>query len=301
MLFCSAYYYSYMMNNQTPFIFFGTPAFAVGILDELEKNGLIPSLVVTGLDKPKGRKLILTKPEAKVWAEKRNIPVLQLEKLDDDAVEKLKIYNSPLFVVAAYGKLIPNRILELPKLGTINVHPSLLPKLRGASPLQSAILSENKTGVSIMLIDDEMDHGPILAQEESISWENNLLNLPKSSVLQDMLAKIGGRMLSEVIPKYVRNEIVPVVQNHVQATYTKKISKDDGLLNFEDNMESNYRKIKAFDVWPRAYFFQECHEKQIRVIVTDATIKNNELVLMKVIPEGGKEMPYEEFLHKCNK
>jgi len=283
-----------MKNDAIPFVFFGTPDFAVGVLDEMEKHGLLPSLVVTAPDKPRGRKLVITPPEAKVWAEERKIPVFQPDKLDDAAVSRLKGESPELFVIVAYGKLIPKNILEIPKHGSLNVHPSLLPKLRGASPIQSSILKEDKTGVSIMLVDEEMDHGPIVAQEEfsGLPWP------PKASALQDELAKIGGRMLSDILPKYVRGEIIPAEQNHVKATYTKKIQKEDGLLNLSDDAEKNFRKIQAFDTWPRAHFFHESHEKKIRVIVTDAEVYDKRLIIKKVLPEGQNEMTYEEFLRR---
>ncbi|MCI0542427.1 methionyl-tRNA formyltransferase, partial [bacterium] len=128
-----------MKNKEPQFIFFGTPDFAVGVLEELEKKGLLPSFVVTAPDKPKGRGLVLTPPPVKVWAEARGIKILQPEKLDQNFIAELKKYSWDLFVVAVYGKIIPKEILLLPKHGALNVHPSLLPRLRGASPIQSAI------------------------------------------------------------------------------------------------------------------------------------------------------------------
>ncbi|MCK9352158.1 MAG: methionyl-tRNA formyltransferase [Candidatus Paceibacterota bacterium] len=287
-----------MNNFKIPFIFFGTPNFAIGVLDELEKNGFLPSMVVTAVDKPRGRKLIITPPEVKVWAEKRGIPVFQPKKLDDAAVQKLKSVDAELFIVAAYGKLIPKSILEIPKHGTLNVHPSLLPRLRGASPLSSSILTEDTTGVSILVVDEEMDHGPIIAQEEIFSWKDDLNKLPHESILENDLAKAGGRILAEVIPKYVSGEITSKPQDDAKATFTKKINKEDGLLDLKDSAENNFRKIRAFEVWPRAYFFHETHGKKIRVIVTDAEMKNGKIVIKKLLPEGGKEISYEEFLRR---
>ncbi|MFA5831044.1 MAG: methionyl-tRNA formyltransferase [Candidatus Paceibacterota bacterium] len=283
-----------MKNDTIPFIFFGTPDFAVGVLNEMEKNGFLPSLVVTAPDKPRGRKLVITPPPAKVWAEKRGIPVFQPAKPDESAVSKLKAGNPKLFIVAAYGKIIPKSILEIPESGILNVHPSLLPKLRGAAPIQTSILTEDKTGVTIMRIDEEMDHGPIVAQEEfsGLPWP------PRASELQNALAKIGGRMLSEILPKYIRGEITAIPQEHEKATYTKKLQKEDGLLDLSDDAEKNFRKIRAFDAWPRAYFFRESRGKKIRVIVTDAEINDKKLVIKKVLPEGQNEMDYAEFLRR---
>lgn len=278
------------------FAFFGTPQFAVGVLDELEKAGLLPSLVITAPDKSRGRKLVVTPPEVKVWAQKRNIPVLQPEKLDDS----FRCSIAPLFhvfVVVAYGKIIPKSILELPAHGTLNIHPSLLPRLRGASPIQSAILSEEKTGVSIMLLDEEMDHGPIVAQKEYVCAKG-LCWPPKASELEIALAKLGGEMLAETLTKFVAGEISPAPQDHSSVTYTKKIQKEDGLLDLAGDPEKNFRKIQAFNVWPRAYFFRETNGKKIRVIVTDAELRDGELIIKKVLPEGQNETSYEEFLKR---
>ena len=152
------------------FVFFGTPEFAMIILEELELKGLLPLLVVTAPDKPKGRKLVVTPSEVKLWAQAHDIPVLTPEKLkNEEFVAELSKQEWDLFVVAAYGKIIPKNILEMPKRGVLNVHPSLLPKFRGSSPIESAILSDEKfTGVTIMQLDEEMDHGPVLAQRERI-------------------------------------------------------------------------------------------------------------------------------------
>jgi len=131
------------MNN-IPFVFFGTPEFAVSILEELKDAKIVPSLIVTAPDKPKGRGLVLTPPPVKIWAQLHNIPVVQPAKLDNDFTEKLKNSSYKLFVVAAYGKIIPKAVLDIPTNGTLNVHPSLLPKYRGASPIQSQILADEK-------------------------------------------------------------------------------------------------------------------------------------------------------------
>jgi methionyl-tRNA formyltransferase len=287
-----------MNNANTPFIFFGTPDFSTIVLGELEKNGFLPRLVVTSPDKPQGRKMIITPSPVKKWAVERGIPVFQPEKLNESSFAKLKESGADLFVVAAYGKMIPKEILQIPKFGTLCWHPSLLPKLRGASPMISSILTENKTGVSVILLDKEMDHGPIVAQKEILSWEDDLNNLPKASDLEILLAKAGGQMLAEILPKHIRGETTPKPQEHEKATFVKKITKEDGLLDLKEDDEKNFRKIRAFNTWPRAHFFQGPDEKKRRVIVTDAEMKDGKLVIKKVLPESGKEMPYEEFLRR---
>lgn len=279
-------------DNEPKIVFWGTSLFSTGVLDALKKCGVIPDLMVTAPDKPKGRKLIITPPPVKIWAQEHNVPFLQPEKLDDALRSTLHDLRSTLFIVASYGKIIPKSILDIPKHGSLNVHPSLLPKLRGASPIQSAILTEEKTGVTIMLLDEKMDHGPIIAQEEVpiASWP------PKESVLEKILADAGGKLLANIIPKWLEGKIEPKEQEHERATYTKKFTKEDGLIDLSSDPVANFRKILAFDVWPRAYFFAPRHGKKLRITVEDAELIENNLIIKKVIPEGKKEMRYEDFL-----
>ncbi len=297
--------YAMLMNNPH-FAFFGTPEFAAIILDELEQKGFIPTLVVTAPDKPKGRKLIVTPSEVKVWATARNIPALTPTKLsDEDFLAALTVADCNLFIVAAYGKIIPRGVLGIPEHGVLNVHPSLLPKFRGASPIESAILSnESHTGVTIMLLDEEMDHGPIVAQRQykGLTFakvrplqRSDLCCPPKGSVLTHDLAHFGGALLVEIIPEWMSG-LKAVPQDHTQATYTKKITKEDGLIDLADDPLKNYKKIRAYDNWPGAYFFIEHNEKKIRVHVTEAVYTEGKLTITRVIPEGKKEMSYEDFL-----
>jgi len=282
--------------------FFGTPDVAVYVLDELARVGILPTLIVTAPDKPKGRKLIVTPSPAKIWAEEHNLSIYQPEKLNGDAINTLAEEGPwDLFIVAAYGSLIPSEVLDTPKYGTLNVHPSLLPKLRGASPIQTAILEEDETGVTIMLVDEEMDHGPIVVQEKVIipEWP------PKASELQEILARKGGNMLAEIIPRWVTGTIETLEQDHGNATYTKKITKEDGEINLSDDAQKNFRKFQAYSIWPRTYFFTDLpadkagkNGERMRVIITDAAIENGTFVIKKVIPEGGKEILYKQFLKK---
>jgi methionyl-tRNA formyltransferase len=282
-------------NNKINFVFFGTSNFSVFVLEELKKNNLTPSLIVTTEDKPKGRKLILTPPEVKIWAEKEGVKYIQLKTLrKPESLENIKSYSRDgfdLFIVASYGKIIPQDVLDIPKFKTLNVHPSLLPKLRGASPLQSSILEENETGVTIIELDADVDHGPILAQEKiHIEWP------PYMEELEKITGKLGGEMLSKIIPKWVHGEIDGIEQKHNEATFTKKIEKIDGELNLDDSPEKNLRKIRAYSVWPGAYYFEEIGGIKKRIIVKRAHIENGELIIEKVIPEGKKEMDYKDFL-----
>lgn len=277
-------------NKEINFAFFGTPDFAVTVLDELKKEKLVPSLVVTTPDKPKGRGLKLTPSPVRMWAEKNNINFLQPKKLDADFLDALRSTPYALFIISAYGKIIPREIIELPKHGTLNVHPSLLPKYRGPSPVETQILSDDReAGVTIMLIDEEMDHGPLLAQTKIELDEKDWP--PGADELEDILAHEGGALLAHIMPKWVAGEVKVHEQDHEKATYCKLIKKEDALINLDDNSYKNYLKIKAYSAWPRVYFFTDGK----RLVVTDAEFKNKKLKIKRVIPEGKKEMSYEDF------
>lgn len=249
------------MNSSPPIVFFGTPQFAVTILEQLIASPFAPSLVVTAPDKPVGRKQKLTPPPVKVLAEQHGIPVLQPDKLDEEFITTLKTTNYNLFIVAAYGKIIPQAILDIPEHGSINVHPSLLPKLRGASPIQGVILEGlTETGVTIMLMDEKMDHGPTLANIQ------HAITNPKITTeeLSRELATVGADLLVETLPRYLAGAITPEEQNHTEATYTKLITKEDGHINWEKSAEDIERRIRAYTPWPSAYACWD--DKQIKFL-----------------------------------
>ncbi len=282
------------------YAFFGSAQFSIYVLDELEKAGMPPSLIVTTPDKPVGRGLVLTPTPVKAWGMKRGIPVLDPAKLDADFAEKLKETcatknaggNIETFVVAAYGKIIPQAILDIPKHKTLNVHPSLLPLYRGASPLQSAMLDDaKKTGVTIMRIDELMDHGPIVVQKEITVDE-----WPAYGVFEETIAREGGKLLAETLPGWIDGRIVEKPQDHAAATLTKKILKNDGLVNFADDPYLNFRKIQAYREWPTAYFFAEKNGAKIRVKITEARWESGKLIIEKVIPEGKGETDAKPYL-----
>jgi methionyl-tRNA formyltransferase len=265
------------------FAFFGGGDFSVRVLEILKQNSFVPEFIITAPDKPKGRKMILTPPPIKIWAQKNNIKyIIDYSLLITDYYD--------LFIIAAYGKIIPKEILDIPKYGTLNVHPSLLPKYRGPSPIQSFILSgEKETGVTIMLTDEKMDHGPILA--------NSKFQIPKSKInykeLEEELAELGGNLLVEIIQKWINDEIKPQEQDHSKATFTKKIIKEDGLIDIKNEpAEIIERKIRAFTPWPSAYFFVNGK----RLIITKAELTDSGLKIERVKPEGKNEMNFEDFL-----
>lgn len=202
------------------------------------------------------------------------------------------IYNTEwdFILVCSYGKILPKKLLELPKRGCINIHPSLLPKFRGPSPYVSAMLADERvTGVSVMLLEEKMDAGPILAQArieiDEAEWP------PKGLVLSQMLFTEGINLLAEVLPDYLAGTLVPTPQDESQATYTKKFGDEDALLDLSKPREA-FLKIQAFDKSPRAHFITDQGK---RVVVTEAAWKDGQLEILKVLPEGKKEMSYEDY------
>ncbi|HVM73960.1 MAG TPA: methionyl-tRNA formyltransferase [Candidatus Paceibacterota bacterium] len=279
--------------NDIRFVFFGTAPLAIDILDALEHAGYIPSLIVAGPDSLEPRKKTVVLPPEKVWALERSIEVMQPKKIDTAFIASLKKSPWDIFVVASYGKILPKSLLDIPKHGVLNVHPSLLPRLRGPSPIRSAILNDDRNiGVSIIVLDEQMDHGPIIAQK-TVSFEDWP---PCGRDLDALLAQEGGRLLAEYMPKWVRGEISAHEQNHDLATYCYMIKKEDGLIDLNADAYQNLLKIRAYDGWPGTYALFEKDDREMRVKILDALIVCDALEILRVIPEGKKEMSYKEFL-----
>ena len=280
------------MKQKLNFIFWGTPDVASETLEILKKNGYLPSLIITASDKPQGRKMLLTPPPVKVWAEENRIPYMQPEKLTPSAFGTSPLLRGrlgrglpDLFIVVAYGKIMPKEILEIPKLGSINIHYSLLPKYRGASPVESAILNgDTETGITIQQMELKMDAGPILAQEKVI-----ISPIEKASELRARLIKIGGKLLVTTLPKILEAEIQPIRQNEENATYCQKIKKEDGLIDLNADPIKNFNKFRAYTTWPRTYFFKNGK----RIIITEARLEDDKFTIKKVVQEGKKEVGYK--------
>lgn len=270
------------------FVFFGTPPFAVTLLEILKEHNLVPGLIVTAPDKPKGRGLTLTPPAVKVWADQNNIPTIQPTTLKEEIPTELR-QEWDYFVVAAYGKIIPQSILDLPKIKTLNVHPSLLPKYRGASPIESQILNdEQPVGVTIMEMDAELDHGPILLQEETKTptWPM------KKDVLTELFAQHGGKLLASAL---IHNP-TGTAQDHDAATFTQKIQKEDGSIDLTQDPYQNYLTFCAYHPWPGTFFFAEKNGKNMRIKINDANYENDTFTPIKVTPEGKGPLSWQEFL-----
>jgi methionyl-tRNA formyltransferase len=265
--------------NKLNFVFLGGEPLSVPTLETLYKNGLVPGFVACNPDKPAGRNLEFTPPPTKLWAIEHNVPFVQPEK------PSIKDFGGDfdLLVVVAYGKIIPKEILDSAKYGAINIHPSLLPKYRGPSPMISAILNgDTETGVTIIKIDEQMDHGPILAQEK--------INLSGNELVDDLeksLAELGGKLLVEVILKLP--EVKEKAQDHNKATFVKKFNKQDAEIKLDGDPLENWRKFRAFHNNLRTFFFKNGK----RIIITDAAFQDGKFVIKKVIPEGGKEIDFK--------
>jgi len=276
-------------------VFFGGEPMGVTVLETLKSAGYLPVLIVCNPDRPQGRKMIVTPPPVKVWAQDHGIPTFQPESLKDEMTKTtLENVEADIFIVVAYGKIIPQEILDIPKFKTLNVHPSLLPKLRGASPIRSALLKDmNPTGVSIMVLTAGMDEGPLLAQK--------VVHIPKEEwplrggELDLILSKKGGELLAETIPKWIEGKITPEEQDHENATYTTKITKEMGCINLSDPAYTNLSKIRAFDGWPGTYFFHDKNGQSVRIKIVDAHVADEKLVITRIIPEGKKEISFAEY------
>lgn len=294
-----------MSHNSIKFTFFGSSEFSIYVLDELKLHKILPSLIITLPDKPQGRKLVLTPNVVKIWGEQNNIPVLTPASLKNSDFTLMLTTNCyDLFLVASYGKIIPRDIFEIPAHKTLNIHPSLLPKYRGASPIISQILNnEKEIGVTIMQIEETMDTGPVVAQLPSPASRGGVGGEVLGRIeLEKILAVEGARLFTHIAPEWIQGVIDPIMQNESLATYCKKVTKEDGRLDIDlddlsKNALENYLKIKAFEGWPSAYFFLN----ERRVIITEANFIDNKLQIIKVIPEGKKEMPFEDFLRGLKK
>lgn len=273
-------------SSDIRFAFFGTSHIAVYILEALETASLWPKLVVTLPPKPKGRGLELQPTAVEEWARQRDILVVY----DTEGFVKERW---DVAVVVDYGKMLPNDLLTIPQTGFLNIHPSLLPRLRGASPIRTAILKdERSTGVSIMVVTEGMDEGPIVAQKKITPdvWPIG------NAELERILLQAGGTLLAQVLPQWVAGEITAQDQNHDIATYCEKVEKEDGLLDLRADPYQNLLKIRAYEGWPGTFAFFERAGKKIRVSILDAHVEGKKLIIDAVKPEGKRDMPYSEFI-----
>ena len=231
-------------------VYIGTPAYAVTPLAALLESGHSVVGVVTQPDRPAGRGRGLLPPPVKVYAESRGLRVLQPATLRDASAQAdIRSLEPDVIVVAAYGLILPRGVVEAPPLGCVNIHPSLLPRHRGPSPVAFTILEVDETaGVSLMLLDRGTDSGPVLAQEERPSQAQDT-----TETLTDELFQRGAELLARVLPAYGRGEISPVPQDDDRATYARKLTKEDGAIRWELPAVALWRQVRAFTPWPGSY------------------------------------------------
>jgi methionyl-tRNA formyltransferase len=276
------------------YIFFGSPEFAETVLNKLIDSGLPPMAVVVNPDRPVGRKKELTPVPVKLLAEKRAIKVFQPEKITDEFISEIAELKPEMFVVAAYAKIIPLKLIAIPPLGALGVHPSLLPLYRGASPIQSAILGgEKETGVTIYMMDERVDHGPVLAEKSlEIHFEETY---PK---LLARLAELGGELIAETLPRAHAKKIIPEIQREELVTMTRKFESDNAFIS-EDVLKSALSGVNLFEA--------ELADKMIRALnpepgvwtfkggkrvkLLEAKLKNGRLVLKTIQIEGKTPQP----------
>ncbi|TSC65092.1 MAG: methionyl-tRNA formyltransferase [Parcubacteria group bacterium Gr01-1014_91] len=267
-----------------PFAYFGTPRVAADTLATIIENGFVPAVVVTSPDSRRGRGLALTPPETKTLAVANNIPVMTPEKLDTENVAAISAFGCEYAVCVAYGKIFPEELISTFPRGVLNVHYSLLPKYRGATPLETALLSgENETGVTIQKMVKELDAGDIIAQEAT-----SIGNDETAKELRPRLIEMGANLLAETLPRYLNGEITPVVQDASRASQARKIRKEDGLLSLDAPAEENWNKYRAYADSIGTYFF----ENGKRMKITSAEFAGGKFRVLRVIPEGKREMGY---------
>ena len=298
-------------------VFMGTPDFAVSALKALHEDGHDISLVVTQPDKPKGRGHKMAPPAVKVYAEENGLNVYQpMSCKTDETYEHLLKENADLFVVAAYGQILPQRILDIPKYGCINIHASLLPKYRGAAPIQWSIINgEKKTGVTTMQMNAGLDTGDMLIKKEVI-----IENTENLETLHDKLAEAGVDAIRETIAAIESGTLKPEKQNDDESTYAPMISKATGYLDFNKEMESIYNLIRGLNPFPYASTTYKGGRFKVISAVCVELDKNAEngkildvssdgilvkctggaILIKEVQFEGKKKMPVSEYI-KGNK
>ncbi len=283
---------------KTNIIFWGTSEFALPSLKKLIQENYQIKAVVTAPDKPAGRQQIPVPSPVKKFAQEKQLAVFQPEK-PIQLAPQLKKISPDLNILAAYGRIIPEQIISMPIYGSINLHPSLLPKYRGPSPIQTAILeNQTKTGVSLILMDEKIDHGPILAQAEL-----PIANQDNYQTLSEKLSRLAAELLSQALPDYLTGRIKPKKQNESKAVYTKIITRQDGKIDLaRETARQIHAKLRAFGAWPGIWTI--INRKRVKILKAEpsqkpgpAALKTKQgyLVLELVQPEGKKPITGQEF------
>jgi methionyl-tRNA formyltransferase len=291
-------------------VFMGSPDFALPTLRALAEHYQVAG-VITQPDRPAGRSRLLTPPPVKILAQELGLPVIQPDRLrEPEAMQQLRAWAPDLIVVAAFGQILRPEVLDLPAYGCINVHASLLPRWRGAAPIQAALLAgDEQTGITILKMDPGVDTGPILSQRASAIYPDD-----SAASLAARLAQLGAEQLVETLPAYLDGSLAPQPQDESQATHAPMLKKEDGQLDFHRPAEQLARQVRAFNPWPGAYTLwqgqglkihhahaaeapspapgQTCLHAGLPAIATSQGL----LVLDEVQPAGKRAMPGKVFL-----
>jgi methionyl-tRNA formyltransferase len=291
-------------------IFMGSPDFAVPSLEALHAHEQVV-MVITQPDRPAGRGRLPQPCAVRQIALRLGLPTLQPESLRKVPVQQtLAALEPDLIVVAAFGQILPQAVLDIPTKGCLNVHASLLPRWRGAAPIQAAIAAgDTRTGVTIMRMDSGLDTGPIVTQREI-----PLRPQTTAEELSLQLSYLGAQALMDVLPSYLSGMVAPMPQDESQSTYAPRLKKTDGLLDFNLPADVLARKVFAYQPWPGTYFFFDGHQVKVNEAHTHDTFEsepgsryvvNNKpaigtgqglLVLDQLQMEGRRNLPGEEFL-----
>ena len=277
------------VSRESPnrFAYFGTPKVASDTLAILIERGFVPAIVVTSPDAPKGRGLALAPSPTKTLALARRIPVIAPDKLDAETIANMASLGCEYAICVAYGKIFPGTLIGAFPKGVLNVHYSLLPKYRGAAPLETALLAgDSTTGVTIQKMSEELDAGDIVTQQST-----EIASLETAHELRSRLITLGAQLLVDTLPAYLSGDIVPVMQNALLASHSHKLKKENGLLDLTAPASENWNKYRAYADSIGTYFFN--NNKRIKI--TAASFSNGKFVIERVIPEGKREMDFAVF------
>ena len=296
--------------------FFGTSIFALKSLSKLYENQVNIKFVISQTPKPSGRGKRISDSPVGDFAKKKKLSLLCPDKLDEDFYNQIASYNIDFIVVVAYGKLLTSKILRLPKFFCLNIHGSILPKWRGAAPIQRAILnSDKKTGVSIMIVEENLDSGPVVMKKEIYIEKND-----NAGTLHQKLSVIGSELILKALVDISNNNYSIKKQKEKEATYAEKILKNETKIDWSQNAQIINNKIRAFNPWPGAWTYLHKENKKIRIKIVEAEVINSSdtltqeylrasqknlivkcnksfLKIKKVQPEGKKILNYSDFLN----
>ncbi len=270
------------------FVFFGTPYVASDTLAILAERGFVPTLVVSSPDARKGRGMQLQPSPTSAYALEHGLPLDRFEKLDSATMDKIRDYECEYAVVVAYGKIFPRALIDAFPKGVLNIHYSLLPKYRGASPVETALLEgDTVTGVAVQTMAEKLDAGDIVA-----SREVPILPTDTTRELRPRLIQEGALLLADTLSDYLSGKITPVAQDEAAATHAPKIAKEDGLLDLSGDARLNWNKYRAYAESPGTYFFTQKAGKRIRVKIRTAEYSDGTFTPLRVVPEGRSETDY---------